>query len=267
MADALGVFTYERDRLFAIAYRMLGSVEDAEDVLQEAFLRWHRTPIDTVDSPPAWLTTVVTRIALNQLQSARVTREAYVGPWLPEPILTDAAASPSDQAELSDSLSIALLTVLERLSPRERAVFLLRDVFSYEYDEIARIVELTETNCRQVFHRAKARLGDRKPRFAANGETHRQLLEHFARAVTEGDVDGVVALLARDAVLWADSGGRVRAAAMRIVNGRLALIATDGNALQRVVAIDAAGGRIAGIYVMANPDKLRSLARSLATTH
>jgi RNA polymerase sigma-70 factor (TIGR02957 family) len=291
---ALLVFQAERDRLFALAYRMLGSVEDAEDLLQEAFLRWHRRPVDHVDSPAAWLTTVVTRLALNQLQSARATREAYIGPWLPEPLLISGDASPSDRAELADSLSIAFLTVLERLTPRERAVYLLRDVFGYEYDEIARIVELTETNCRQVFHRAKARLGDRKPRFAANGETHRQLLEHFARAVTEGDVDGVVALLARDAVLWADSGGRVRAAArrpirgaesvakflvgvrrkvgggdvaMRIVNGRLALIATDGNALQRVVAIDAAGGRIAGIYVMANPDKLRSLARSLATTH
>jgi RNA polymerase sigma-70 factor (ECF subfamily) len=288
---ALSVFQSERERLFALAYRMLGSVEDAEDILQEAFLRWHRTTIDDVDSPSAWLTTVVTRLALNQLQSARSTREAYIGPWLPEPLLISSSASPSDRAELADSLSIAFLTVLERLTPRERAVFLLRDVFGYEYDEIARIVDLTETNCRQVFHRAKARLGDRKARFAANDETHRQLLEHFARAVTEGDVDGVVALLARDAVLWADGGGRVRAAArrairgaesvakflvgvrrkigggeveMRIVNGQLALIATAGSTPQRVVAIDAIGGRIAGIYVMANPDKLRSLARSLA---
>ena len=287
---ALAAFTRERERLFALAYRMLGSVEDAEDVVQETFLRWHRTPFDAVDSPPAWLTTVVTRIALNQLQSARVTREAYVGPWLPEPILTADAASPSDQAELSDSLSIAFLTVLERLSPRERAVFLLRDVFSYEYDEIARIVELSESNCRQIFHRAKQRLDERRKRFPADHETHRKLLEGFVRAVNDGDVDGVVKLLARDAVLWADGGGRVPAAAlrpvrgaesvakflvgvrrkfgigdvtMRTVNGRLSLIASIEGVPQRVVSIDAAAGSIAGVYVVANPDKLRSLARAL----
>jgi RNA polymerase sigma-70 factor (ECF subfamily) len=287
---ALAMFTHERERLFAIAYRMLGSVEDAEDVVQETFLRWHRTPFETIDSPPAWLTTVVTRIALNQLQSARATREAYVGPWLPEPILTADSVSPSDQAELSDSLSIAFLTVLERLSPRERAVFLLRDVFSYEYDEIAKIVELSEANCRQIFHRAKQRLEERRKRFPTDHETHRQLLEGFVRAVNDGDVDGVVRLLARDAVLWADGGGRVPAAAtrpvrgaesvakflvgvrrkfgigdvtMRVVNGRLSLIASIEGVLQRVVSIDVAAGSIAGIYVVANPDKLRSVARSL----
>jgi len=287
---ALQVFNHERDRLFALAYRMLGSVEDAEDILQETFLRWHQTPFETVESPPAWLTTVVTRIALNQLASARVTRESYIGPWLPEPLLTPDGSSPSDHAELSDSLSIAFLTVLERLSPRERAVFLLRDVFGYEYDEIARMVELTEINCRQVFHRAKQRLDERKVRFPPNVETHRQLLEKFARAITDGDVDGVVDLLASDAVLWADGGGRVPAAArrpvrgsnavarflvgvrrkvglgevaMRVINGRLALLATLDGALQRVVSIDVQGGRIAGIYVVANPEKLRPLARSL----
>jgi RNA polymerase sigma-70 factor, ECF subfamily len=290
MADALAVFTHERDRLFAIAYRMLGSVEDAEDVLQDTFLRWHRTPIETVDSPPAWLTTVVTRIALHQLQSARVTREAYVGPWLPEPILTEAGASPSDQAEMSDSLSIAFLTVLERLSPRERAVFLLRDVFSYEYEEIAQIVELSESNCRQIFHRAKLRLDARRKRFLTDDETHRKLLDGFLRAINDGDVDGVVKLLARDAVLWADGGGRIPAAAsrpvrgalsvakflvgvrrkfgvgditMRVVNGRLSLIASIDSVLQRVVSIDVAGGSIAGVYVVANPDKLRSVSRAL----
>jgi RNA polymerase sigma-70 factor, ECF subfamily len=290
MTDALDVFTHERERLFALAYRMLGSVQDAEDVMQETFLRWHRTPIETIESPPAWLTTVVTRIALNQLQSARVAREAYVGPWLPEPILTDDASSPSDQAELSDSLSIAFLTVLERLSPRERAVFLLRDVFGYEYDEIARMVELSESNCRQILHRAKRRLDQRRTRFPADHETHRQLLESFVHAVNGGDVDGVVKLLARDAVLWADGGGRVRAAAlrpvrgaqsvakflvgvrrkfglgevtMRVVNGRLSLIASVDGVLQRVVSIEVAAGLIAGVYVVANPDKLRSVSRAL----
>ena len=287
---ALELFTAERDRLFALAYRMLGSVEDAEDVVQEAFLRWHRTPLETIERPGAWLTTVVTRIALNQLQSARATRESYVGPWLPEPLLGTDAASPGDAAELSDSLSIAFLAVLERLSPRERAVYLLREVFDYDYDEIARIVELSEANCRQVFHRAKRRLEERKQRFSTDPVTHRALLEGFGKAIADGDVDGVVELLARDAVLWADGGGRVPGAARRpvrgadavarflvgvrrkfgtasvtarVVNGRLALVAIVDGAPLRVVSIDVARDRIAGIYVIANPDKLRPLARSL----
>jgi RNA polymerase sigma-70 factor (ECF subfamily) len=286
---SLQLFSAERGRLFAIAYRMLGSVEDAEDIVQEAFLRWHATPIATLATPAAWLTTVVTRLALKQLQSARVTRESYIGPWLPEPLL-DSARSTADAAELSDSLSIAFLTVLERLSPRERAVFLLREVFEYEYDEIALMVELTETNCRQIFHRARHRVADRKQRFAADGRTHRALLESFARAVSDGDVDGVVKMLARDAVLWADGGGRVRAAAtrpvrsaesvarfligvrqkfgvgavqMQVINGRDALIAMADGTPIRVVWIDVVGNEIGGIYVIANPEKLRPLARSL----
>jgi RNA polymerase sigma-70 factor (ECF subfamily) len=284
-------FTSHRDHLFAIAYRMLGSVEDAEDVVQEAFLRWHQVNAETIESPGAWLTTVVTRIALNQLHSARATRETYIGPWLPEPLLTANGHSPSDSAELSDSLSIAFLAVLERLSPRERAVYLLRDVFGYEYDDIARMVELGEANCRQIFHRAKQRLDDRKQRFSTDPETHRALLESFARAVNEGDVDGVVELLTRDAVLWADGGGQVRAAArkplrgalvvarflvgvrrkvgsgdltLRIVNGLPALITTIAGSPRRVVSIDVSNSRIAGVYVVANPDKLRPLMRSLA---
>ena len=290
MTAPIELFTAERERLFALAYRMLGSVQDAEDVVQEAFLRWHRTPVDTIESPGAWLTTVVTRLALNQLQSSRARREAYVGPWLPEPLLTAEDRLSDDPAELSDSLSIAFLTLLERLSPRERAVFLLRDVFGYEYGEIATMVELTEANCRQVFHRAKRRLDERRRRFAANPETHRALLQSFAHAVNDGDVDAVVELLTRHAVLWADGGGRVRAAAtrpvrgaeavarflvgvrrkfgtgqfaMQTINGRPALIAFDDGALKRVVSIDVARDRIGGVYVVANPEKLLPLARSL----
>lgn len=286
---SLQLFAGERERLFAIAYRMLGSVQDAEDLLQEAFLRWHAAPITTIATPAAWLTTVVTRLALKQLQSARVRRESYLGPWLPEPLL-DRAEGTSDQAELSDSLSIAFLTVLERLSPRERAVFLLRDVFDYEYEEIADMIELTEANCRQILHRARRRLGERKQRFTADGPTHRALLERFARAVSNGDVDGVVRMLARDAVLWADGGGRVRAAAtrpvrgaqsvarflvgvrqkfgvddlrMQVVNGRAALIAMAGGVPIRVVSIDVVGDEIAGLYVIANPEKLRPIRRAM----
>jgi RNA polymerase sigma-70 factor, ECF subfamily len=287
---ALEVFAGERERLFAIAYRMLGSVEDAEDLLQEAFLRWHRIDVATITTPAAWLTTVVTRLALNQLESARVKRESYIGPWLPEPLLGDGRSPASESAELSDSLSIAFLMILERLSPRERAVFLLRDVFDYEYDEIARIVDLTEANCRQILRRAKRRLEERRQRFPADATTHRELLASFARAIQLGDVDGVVRLLTRDAVLWADGGGRVRAAAVRpvrgadavarflvgvrrkfgtndvavrVVNGRVALVAFERGEPRRVVAIDISERRIAGVYVIANPEKLRPLARSL----
>ncbi len=293
--EALAVFAAERDHLFAIAYRMLGSVQDAEDVLQEAFVRLHRTGLATIESPGAWLTTVVTRLALSQLQSARRTRETYVGPWLPEPLLTTDATAARDPAEMADSLSIAFLTLLERLTPRERAVFLLRDVFGYEYREIARMVELGEANCRQILHRARTRLREDRQRFTADPKTHRALLEGFVRAVSQGDVDGVVALLARDAVLWADGGGRVRLAARRpvrgaeavarflvsvsrkaeafglrgdlsrptVVNGRVAMLTTVGGDPLRLLSIDVQEGRIAGVYVVANPDKLRALARSL----
>ena len=290
---AIDPFVAERGRLFALAYRMLGSVEDAEDILQEAFLRWHGTDTAAIETPGAWLTTVVTRLALNHLESARVKRESYIGPGLPEPLLDDGHALASDRAELSDSLSIAFLTILERLTPRERAVFLLRDVFDYEYAEIAKMVDLTEANCRQVFHRAKQRLEERKRRFRTDTATHRELLESFARAIENGDVDGVVTLLTRDAVLWADGGGQVRAAALRpvrgaesvarflvgvrrkfgtndvitrVVNGRVALVAFVDGVPRRVVSIDVLGHRIAGIYVVANPEKLRPLGRALRTS-
>lgn len=287
-AHSLALFSAERERLFAIAYRMLGSVEDAEDLVQETFIRWARVDPDTIESPAAWLTTVVTRLALNQLQSARKTRETYVGPWLPEPVLTSEEPSPSDRAEVADSLSIAFLAVLERLTPRERAVFLLRDVFVYEYHEIARMLELSEANCRQIFHRARERVASKAARFHADRRTHARLLESFARAVTSGDVDGVVQLLAGDAVLWADGGGQVRAAALRPIRGALrvarflvgvtaktprdelviatrmvntfpALVASIGGVAQRVVSIDVRNGRIVGVYAMANPAKLKGM--------
>lgn len=290
-ARALDLFAAERERLFALAYRMVGSIEDAEDILQEAFLRWHKVDLCTIETPAAWLTTVVTRLALKQLESARTKREAYIGPWLPEPLLEDGRPSASDSVELSDSLSIAFLTILERLTPRERAVFLLRDVFDYEYVEIAKMMRVTEANCRQIFHRAKRRLEERRGRFPTDAATHRELLERFAGAVQLGDVDALVQLLTRDAVLWADGGGQVRAAALRpvrgaeavarfligarrkfgtddvitrVINGRVALVALVDGVPRRVVSIDVSKDRIAGIYVVANPEKLRPLARSLS---
>lgn len=295
MKDMSGgeLFAAERPRLVSLAYRMLGAIDDAEDVVQEAFFRLHKARTlngEGIESPAAWLTTVVTRIALDHLRSARETRESYVGPWLPEPILGDEHLSPSDGAELSDSLSIAFLMVLERLTPRERAVFILRDVFGYEYAEVGRMLELTESNCRQVFHRARRRLHDRKRRYTGDPATHRALLAHFAEAVGSGDVDAIVTLLARDAVLWADGGGRVRAAARRpirgadaiarfvvgiarkfgvvkpdieVINGGPALVTFADGGLRRVVSVDVSRGRITGIYIIANPDKLRPLARAL----
>jgi RNA polymerase sigma-70 factor, ECF subfamily len=287
-ARALALFTAQRERLFSIAYRMLGSVEDAEDLVQETFIRWARVDHDTIESAAAWLTTVVTRLALNELQSARKTREAYIGPWLPEPLLTAEEPSPSDRAEIADSLSIAFLAVLERLTPRERAVFLLRDVFAYEYEEISRMLELSEANCRQILRRARARVEAKAPRFHVDRPTHARLLESFVSAVTSGDVDGVVQLLAGDAVLWADGGGQVRAAALRPIRGALrvarflvgvtskvprdelviatrmvntfpALVASVGGVAQRVVSIDVRNGRIVGVYAMANPAKLNGM--------
>jgi RNA polymerase sigma-70 factor, ECF subfamily len=217
-ADAVAAETFEQLRplLFGIAYRMLGSVADAEDIVQEAFLRYHRALASSpaVESPKAFLSAVVTRLAIDQLRSARVRREAYIGPWLPEPVLTDpvapgpAAAGPAEQAEHHESLSMAFLLLLERLSPAERAVFLLRDVFGFGYGEIAGIVGLTEANCRQVAHRARQHVTEHKPRFDASARQRDDLARRFF-AIVEGDADlsGLVGLLAEDVTVYGDSGG------------------------------------------------------------
>ena len=217
-ADRTAAETFEQLRplLFGIAYRMLGSVADAEDIVQEAFLRYHRALASSpaVESPKAFLSAVVTRLAIDQLRSARVRREAYIGPWLPEPVLTDpvapgpAAPGPADQAEHHESLSMAFLLLLERLSPAERAVFLLRDVFGFGYGEIAGIVGLTEANCRQVAHRARQHVAEHKPRFDASARQRDDLARRFF-AIVEGDADlsGLVGLLAEDVTVYGDSGG------------------------------------------------------------
>src|SRR5882757_9141364 len=168
--DALAAFNGHKSLLFAIAYRMLGTVMDAEDMTQETFLRWQKCDHDKIDSPKAWLSTVITRLCINHLKSARVQREEYVGPWLPEPLVVDPAANPAENARLSDSLSVALLVLLESLSPTERAVFVLRDVFNYEFEEIALIVEKSEANCRQLLSRAHQHLAERRPRFESSPE-------------------------------------------------------------------------------------------------
>ncbi len=200
-----------RPLMFSIAYRMLASVSDAEDVVQEAFLRYERALRDgaEIDSPKAYLSAVVTRLAIDQLKSAHARRETYVGEWLPEPLLTDAGFDdPARHAEEADSLSMAFLLVLERLSPVERAVFLLHDVFNYGYDEIAAFVGKSEANCRQLALRARRHIESEKPRFDASRRHREELARRFFAAVAEGDLDGLVELLAADVVVYGDGGGK-----------------------------------------------------------
>ena len=203
---AASSFESYRPLMFSIAYRMLGSATEAEDIVQEAYLRYQAVAPGSIVSPKAFLSTIVTRLCLNQLQSARVQRETYIGPWLPEPIFTetDERANPKHQAEMHDSISFAFLVLLEELTPLERAVFLLREVFEYEYDEIATILDKDPAACRQVFSRAKKHVTDGKPRFTPAPEAHRRLLSQFMQATSAGDLDGLTALLAADVVMWAD---------------------------------------------------------------
>ena len=207
-------------QLFSIAYRMLGSASDAEDIVQEAHERLLRASAagTVVESRPAFLTTITTRLAIDHLRSARVRRESYVGAWLPEPVLTD--PDPSERAAMSDSLSLSFLLLLETLSPVERAVFLLREVFDYPYEEIAEVVDKSEANCRQVLSRARNRISEGRPRFAASTEERDQLMVRFQAAAEDGEVDALVKLLAADAVFQGDGGGKARAVVAPVFGGQ-----------------------------------------------
>jgi RNA polymerase sigma-70 factor (ECF subfamily) len=205
---------------FGVAYRMLGSVSEAEDVVQEALLRLTRQEAPIAE-PAAWITTVVTRLSINVLTSARARREAYVGPWLPEPLLEDPAPGPGARAELADSLSLALLVLLERLTPVERAAYLLREVFSYDYAEIGRIIDRTEVNARQLVTRARKHLEAGRPRFDPDEAARDALLERFLDAAEDGDLNSLEELLAHDAVLYADSGGKAMAPQQPLVGAEL----------------------------------------------
>jgi RNA polymerase sigma-70 factor (ECF subfamily) len=219
MADE---FTELRPLLFSIAYRMLSSVSDAEDVVQDAYLRYHRAQEDgtVIESPKAFLSAVTTRLAIDHLRSARVRRETYVGPWLPEPLLTDhRAVDPAEDAARSDTLSMAFLLVLERLSPTERAVFLLHDVFDYDFAEIADIIGKSVENCRQIAVRARKHVSAHRPRFEPSVEQREQLADRFVSALSEGNVDALVDLLAADVVVTGDSGG-MRPSWPRAIEGR-----------------------------------------------
>jgi RNA polymerase sigma-70 factor, ECF subfamily len=235
---------------FGVAYRMLGSVSEAEDVAQEALLRFTREE-GPIEEPAAWITTVATRLSINVLKSSRVRRESYVGPWLPEPLVEDPAPGPASRAELADSLSLALLVLLERLTPVERAAYLLREVFGYEYADIAGIIERTEVNSRQLVARARKHIEASRPRFDADEAARDALLERFLAAAEEGDMEALEELLAKDAVLYADGGGKAMAAPEPLVGATLIarfMAAVMQNALRdleiRSVRVNGQPGRV-----------------------
>lgn len=235
---------------FGVAYRMLGSISEAEDITQEALLRLTRQD-EPVHEPAAWMTTVVTRLSINVLRSARAHREAYVGPWLPEPLVEDPAPGPASRAELADSLSLAVLVLLEQLTPTERAAYLLREVFGYEYAEIAGIIERSEVNARQLVTRARRHLEANRPRFDADEAARDALLERFLAAAEDGNLEALEELLAKDAVLYADSGGKAMAPQEPLVGGAviarfLATVAQAraGELERRRVTVNGQPGRV-----------------------
>ena len=289
MTDRERLLDELRPVAFAIAYRMLGSVSEAEDVVQEALLRLHQALDggEQIVSPRAFVATVTTRLAINELRSARARRERYVGEWLPEPLITDGLDDPARHAETADSLSLAMLVLLESLSPEQRAVLLLHDVFDYGYAEIAAIVGKSEDNARQLATRARRHLQQRRPRFQTTREQREELAARFFAAVEQGDLAGLEALLAHDVELTGDGGGKVPAltrplrgrsrvaralidsvvarlpeVSLRLaeVNGGPGALYLDGQQrLIAVMALDIAGGQITSISSIVNPDKLRHL--------
>jgi RNA polymerase sigma-70 factor (ECF subfamily) len=280
-------FESYRSYLFAIAYRMLGSAMDAEDMVQETYLRYQGTEPETIHSLKAYLATIITRLCMDQLQLARRKRELYVGPWLPEPILTAAPGElvdPQERVDTEESISLAFLLLLEQLQPFERAVFLLREVFEYEFAEIASILGKSEVACRRSFSRAKQHLSQHRPRFSSSPQAHRLLLSSYMQAVQTGEMGALEHILAEDVTLWADAGGKIKQAALRPLNGRDAvarfsmrtrrflpqdyqmeiaevngqpatIFRTDGKAFL-VLMIEVEAGRIQTVRLMANPEKL-----------
>jgi RNA polymerase sigma-70 factor (ECF subfamily) len=285
---AADTFTGLRPLLFSIAYRMLGSVSEAEDVVQDAFVRLSRVPREEIDNPKAYLATVTTRLAIDALTSARAKREQYVGPWLPEPLLVDTDNAPDVAAETADSLAMAFLVVLEQLSPVERAVFLLREVFAYDYAEIAKVVGKSEANCRQLVSRARRHIDEDKPRFEASKRQRQELTERFLSACQNGDMDGLVSMLAGDVGFYGDGGGVATALPKPMfgrdnvarfllgifrrgyvvggsyravdVNGQPGAVLFDADGLiVSVFSLDIADGVVQAIRSVVNPQKLRHL--------
>ncbi len=277
-------FARARPRLLRLAYSELGDVGEAEDVVQDAWLRLERTGAGAIDNLDAWLTTVVARLALDRLRSARVRRETYVGPWLPEPLASDDPDDPADRITLDESVSYALLTVLEQLSPAERTAFLLHDVFDLPFGDVAEVVGRTPEAVRQLASRARRHVTSERPRFAASGDEHDRAVRAFARAVADGDLEGLVAVLDPEVVWTSDGGGRasairrpmlgvdrvarawarlsprfIRPAIEVELNGRLGLVLPSADGLRAAVSFVVTAGRIARIDAIRNPEKLRHL--------
>jgi RNA polymerase sigma-70 factor (ECF subfamily) len=286
------VFEAHRDLMFAVAYRMLGTIADAEDAVQDAWLRWSAAPRAEVTEPRAYLARVVVNTALNRLRAARARREAYIGPWLPEPMLTEARPDPAEQAELADSVSLAMLVVLESLTPEERAVFVLREVFALSYAEIGAALGRPEVTVRQIAHRAREHVQARRPRFDVDRNQQREVTKRFLDAATGGDIEGLMAVLAPSVTLLTDGGGKTRAALRPItgagkvarfiagistraymgmeissmsievaeINGGPGTLITYGGYPVAVVTLTVADGHITAIQLLANPDKLSAIA-------
>jgi RNA polymerase sigma-70 factor, ECF subfamily len=300
MSDPAATFEPYRRRLLGLAYRMLGSMADAEDAVQETYLRWHKADRDSVSNTRAFLMTTTSRICLDMLTSARARHEEYVGPWLPEPVLDTAALAPDSRTDLSDDLSVALLLTLDRLSPLERAAFLLHDVFDFSFSEVANALDRSEAACRQLAARARAHVRDVRPRGAtrvagrseAIDSKHAQLLSAFAAATQSGDLNALTQLLARDVRVVTDGGGKVRAALnviegvdraaqflvevtrkrpgqwwqddftvrFAVINGLPGVIVEGREGAVQTAAFEIENDVIRALYVVRNPDKLRHLA-------
>jgi RNA polymerase sigma-70 factor, ECF subfamily len=283
-AGAARVFDDNRDLLYGVAYRILGRVGDAEDVVQEAWLRWSAVEHDQVDNATGFLVRTTARLAVDRLRRAQNSRESYVGPWLPEPILTEPDVA--DQVVRADSVSFGLLVVLETLSPLERVVFVLREAFGFSHAEIAETLGRSEASVRQLAHRARGHVQARRPRFDADRAEHRELTERFLAACTSGDLAALVEILAPDAVLTGDGGGKVRGPLRAItgadkvsrfllgiartpppepgmclaeVNGRPGLVVTTHREPFALITLDVADGRVSAVWLVANPGKLEAL--------
>jgi RNA polymerase sigma-70 factor (TIGR02957 family) len=287
-----GVFEAHRGLMFAVAYRMLGTVADAEDAVQDAWLRWSAAPRPDVADPRAYLARIITNTSLNRLRSARARREAYVGPWLPEPLLTETRPDAAERAELAESVSVAMLVVLESLSPQERAVFVLRDVFDFSYAEIAGAVDRSEAAARQLAHRAREHVQARRPRFDVNRGQQRAVTERFLAAAAGGDIEELMTVLAPDVTLLSDGGGKAKAALRPItgaskvarfvagissrpymgtdisdmkvetaeINGGPGALVTVGGHVVMAATLTIADGRVTAIQLVVNPDKLKAIA-------
>lgn len=290
MNDATDTFNRLRPRLQGIAYRMLGSWAEAEEVVQDAWLRWHEADQDSLDNTEAWLVSVTTRLAIDRLRSARIQREHYVGTWLPEPLLSDAPVSPEHLLERADDVSVAFLTLLERLAPEARAAYLLREVFDADYGEVAEALGKTEPACRQLVHRAKMQLQDQRPRYTVARETQLRLLRGFADAAARGEFAALKTMLADDAQLIGDGGGKVPsfgvplvggqriaqlylATSLRypqlvrfevvVLNGQWGLLRFIDGALESAQTFETDGEHIVRIHAQRNPDKLARIAQAL----